>query len=188
VHGIVHEHGGHITVESRPGEGATFQVLFPPVAEPGVAFEARRASPMRRRVRNRLRGHVLVVDDEVAVGEFMAELLTGWGLQVTLQHNAVKARELMSHNAAAFDLILLDQTMPKLTGLELAAELSTTCPQVPVILYTGYSESLSSEQLDRAHVRALVRKPIEPDALLHLLRSHLPAKGNTLKRKTASAS
>ncbi len=177
VHGIVHEHGGHVVVESRPGEGATFRVLFPPVAEASAEVEPPQPPAALRRAPIRLSGHVLVVDDEITVGEFMEELLKGWGLQVTLQHSAIEARELILHSPDAFDLVLLDQTMPKLTGLEFAAELSTTCPDVPVILYTGYSESLSAAELDRARVRGLMRKPVEPDVLLHLLQAHLPAHG-----------
>jgi CheY-like chemotaxis protein len=187
VHGIVHEHGGHVVVESHPGQGATFRVLFPPVTEEDPEIEPLRAPAVRRRTRTTLRGHVLVVDDEETVGQFMNDLLRGWGLQVTVQRSAIEARNLILRDPSAFDLVLLDQTMPKLTGLELAAEISVSCPEVPVILYTGYSESLNSEELDRARVRGLIKKPIEPEMLLHLLRTHLRAAGAALKRNIADA-
>ena len=66
--------------------------------------------------------------------------------------------------------------MPRLTGLELAAQLHAACPDLPVILYTGYSENISPEQLAAAGVRALVKKPIDPPGLLALLRRHMPAR------------
>ena len=187
VHGIVHEHGGHIVVESHPGQGATFRVLFPPVTEEGPEVERLRAPAVRRRTRTTLRGHVLVVDDEETVGQFMNDLLRGWGLQVTVQRSAIEARNLILRDPSVFDLVLLDQTMPKLTGLELAAEISVSCPDIPVILYTGYSESLNSEELDRARVRGLIKKPIEPEMLLDLLRTHLRAAGAGLKQNIADA-
>ena len=188
VHGIVHEHGGHIVVESRPGKGATFRVLFPPVAEAIPEIAPSRPRSVQRRARIKLSGHVLVVDDEETVAAFMHELLQGWGLQVTIRHSAIEARDLILRDPTAFGLILLDQTMPKLTGLEFAAELSARCPEVPVILYSGYSESLSAEELDRAHVRALMRKPIEPDVLLQLLQTHLRVAAVASKKSAAGAS
>jgi PAS domain S-box-containing protein len=188
VHGIVHEHGGHVVVESRPGEGAVFRVLFPPVTEASADVEPARLATAPRRAPVTLNGHVLVVEDEETVGQFMGDLLAGWGLRVTVQRSAIEARELIIRDPRAFDLVLLDQTMPKLTGLELASELSTSCPELPVILYTGYSESLSTEDLDRARVRALVRKPVEADVLLHALQTHLPAFTGALKHNAASAS
>jgi len=142
---------------------------------------------VQRRAPIKLNGRVLVVDDEETVAAFMHELLQGWGLQVTIRHSAIEARELILRDASAFDLIVLDQTMPKLTGLEFAGELSARCPEVPVILYTGYSESLSAAELDRARVRALMRKPIEPDVLLQLLQTHLPATAGASKKSAAGA-
>ena len=128
VHGIVHEHGGHVVVVSRPGHGATFHVLFPAVAESALEIAPSPPRAMQHRAPVKLSGHVLVVDDEETVGAFMHELLQGWGLQVTIRHSAIEARELIISDPSAFDLILLDQTMPKLTGLEFATELSSSFP------------------------------------------------------------
>ena len=118
----------------------------------------------------------MIVDDEEMVGEFMGDLLGNWGLEVTVVDSAQDARDRVLRDPAAFDLVLTDQTMPRLTGLELAAQLHGACPDLPVILYTGYSENISAEQLAAAGVRALVKKPIDPPGLLALLRRHLPAR------------
>jgi CheY-like chemotaxis protein len=103
----------------------------------------------------------------------MGDLLSNWGLQVTVIDSAQEARDIFLRDPAAFDLVLTDQTMPKLTGLELATAVLAVRPDVPVILYTGYSENISSEQVARAGVCAVVKKPIDPPALLAVLRKHL---------------
>jgi CheY-like chemotaxis protein len=117
---------------------------------------------------------VLVVDDEQMVGEFMGDLLTGWGLEVTVSSSAVEARELFARDPGRFDLVLTDQTMPRLTGLELARSLLALRPDAPIVLYTGYSDDLSAEHIHQAGLRALVRKPVDPATLFGVLRSHLP--------------
>src|SRR5690606_3446339 len=83
VHGIVHEHHGHIVVETQPGRGATFRVLLPPL---GPEFargdpDASRKAPTAAQ-RPRLDARVVLVDDESSVLGFMRELLESWGLQV----------------------------------------------------------------------------------------------------------
>jgi CheY-like chemotaxis protein len=174
VHGIVHEHGGHVVVETAVDQGTTFRVLFPPLAQTAaVAPSKPRTKGNGTRQATRLDGRVLVVDDEEMVGEFMGDLLTNWGLQVTVIESAMEARDMFVRDPAAFDLVLTDQTMPRLTGLQLAGALVSVRPDLPVILYTGYSENITSEQVERAGIRAVVKKPIDPPVLLAILRKHL---------------
>jgi CheY-like chemotaxis protein len=176
VHGIVHEYGGHIAVDTAPGKGARFRILFPALAgDKGQVSGPARARAGGRKRAPKLAGRVLVVEDERLVAEFMGELLKTWGLSVTVKTNPVEACELVAHDPDAFDLVITDQTMPKLTGLELACRVAAVRPQLPVILYTGYSEDLKQEELSRCGVRALVRKPLDPALLMDALRTNLPA-------------
>ncbi len=181
VHGIVHEHGGHIVVESQPGRGASFRTLFPTLGEEGAARPARKARAAAAAPRVALAGHVLVVDDEAMVSEFMKELLESWGLAVTAKPNGVAAREAFARTPELYDLVVTDQTMPRVTGLQLARELLEIRPTVPVILYTGYADSLTEAQARAAGVRALIRKPVEPAALLALLQAHLPSGAHAVR-------
>jgi CheY-like chemotaxis protein len=119
----------------------------------------------------------LVVEDERLVAEFMGELLKTWGLDVTVRTNPLEACELVASGPERFDLVITDQTMPKLTGLELACRVIALRPGLPVILYTGYSENLAQKELDRCGVCALVKKPLEPAVLMSALRANLPASG-----------
>jgi PAS domain S-box-containing protein len=174
VHGIVHEHGGHIIVETRPGTGAAFRVLFQPMsqAEGKSGTEMTESSASATEVRQ-LKGRVLVVDDEPAVGEFMGELLESWGLDVTVKPNGAEAEALFAQDPQRFDLVVTDQTMPKMTGTELAQRLMARRPGLPVILYTGYTERLTEEQTSRSGIRALVTKPVDIAAFFGLVRDIL---------------
>jgi PAS domain S-box-containing protein len=177
AHGVVHEHGGHILVDSLLNERTKFRVLLP---EPeGVAPEsplAGRAAGAVAPARSRLAGRVLLADDEQAIREFMADLLGGWGLEVAAFADGAAARDALAAEPGSFDLVITDQTMPRLTGLALAREVARLRPGLPVILYTGYAEDLSAQELQDAGVRELVRKPIEPAQFFPLLAAHLAAR------------
>ena len=179
VHGIVHEHGGHVVVESAPGRGSRFRVLWPALPPdvheasmpPGATAES------ERRPRPALTGSVLVVDDEVAVGEFMRELLETWGLHAMFVPQGQAALELLSRSDASFDAVITDQAMPRMTGIQLARALRDSRIDVPVILYTGYVEGLAQADLQAAGVRAVLGKPVDPEALEAALARVLIAAG-----------
>jgi len=174
VHGIVHDHGGHIIVDTVPGIGTTFRLCFAPVEE-GRAAESPSAPPVKAAApRPQLAGRVLVVDDEEMVGDFMAEMLSNWGLDVTVKRSPIEAEVWYSHDPRRVDLVITDQTMPRLTGVELAQRLTGIRPELPVILYTGFGDAVTDEAMARSGVCALLRKPVDTERLLALLRAHLP--------------
>jgi PAS domain S-box-containing protein len=177
VHGIVHEHGGHVVVDTAPAEGARFRVLFEALPQAAGTPEtaAKGASGGARSSRAPLRGHVLVVDDETSVAGFMRDLLETWGLEVTVAHDGAQARELIGRAPAEYDLVVTDQLMPRVTGVQLARELLILNPRLPILLYTGFSDDLSEVEIKRAGIRALLKKPVDADALYRLLAAHLPA-------------
>jgi PAS domain S-box-containing protein len=176
VHGIVHEYGGHVCVQTAPGAGATFQVLLPPLREgertvPGSPGAAAAAPPGA----HRLEGRVLVVDDDDMVASLLEEMLAGWGLAAKVCRSPLQALQWFEQDPAQFDLVLTDYTMPKMTGVELARQLTQLAPELPVLLYSGYGSDIDPDQAARSGVCALVAKPVEPGQLFALLRDHLPA-------------
>ena len=108
------------------------------------------------------------------VGAFMAELLSGWGLQVDLCIDPREAERRLA-TSAAIDLLLTDQTMPGMTGLALAGRAAALRPGLPVLLYTGFGEGLDATDLTRSGVRTLLRKPVDRAMLRAALREALPA-------------
>jgi PAS domain S-box-containing protein len=172
VHGIVHEHGGHVVYERGRDGGARFRVLLP--ARPGETAQA--SASLRDAAgfpRAALAGRVMVVDDEPAVAGFVGDLLAEWGMSPRVFHDPRAALDALRADPGAVDLVLSDQTMPGMTGLDLAR----ACRDVPnaprVVLYTGYAEKVPRGALDASGVAALVRKPIDPPALFATLRTHL---------------
>jgi CheY-like chemotaxis protein len=161
VHGIVHEHGGHVTVSNRPEGGAEFRMLFPAL-DPGTVLLGPGA-PGTRSTRPGdavLRGRVMLVEDDEQVRGFMSDLLREWGLEVAAYNDPLAAR-LAASEAAAPDVAVLDYTMPHMTGLELARALRARHPALPILLYTGYAEGLRDAELAEAGIRACLAKPVD---------------------------
>ena len=162
VHGIVHEHGGHVVVEAPEEGGTTFRILLPPGAEDRRAEARAEASgPAPRAARPALRGRVLVVDDELSVAESTGELLRTWGLEVDLAPGPEEALLMLGSDPGAYDLVIADQTMPRMNGLQLAGKIARLSPAPPVVLYTGYADNVRRHELEAARVKNLVRKPFE---------------------------
>jgi PAS domain S-box-containing protein len=178
VHGIVHEYGGHIQVDTVLGRGTTLRVWFPAWFPASAADQGQGALPESDAVAadglTALRGRVLLADDESSVREFMDDLLGSWGFSVTVAGNGVEACERFAANPDDFDLVVLDQTMPRMTGLEASEQLLKLRPDVPVVLATGYSEHVTEGRVSAAGIRALVRKPLDISAFRTLLETLLP--------------
>jgi CheY-like chemotaxis protein len=166
VHGIVHEHGGHIVLEAPQEGGTTFRILLPSAAEELRPDELEAADgAARRSAHSPLHGRILVVDDEQSVAEFMSELLRTWGLEVDVAHGAEEALSVLESDSGAYDLVITDQTMPRMSGIQLADRIARLSPAAPVVLYTGYADDVTRDELAAARVKELVRKPVEPSEL-----------------------
>jgi len=161
VHGIVHEYGGHVVVDSKPGEGTAFRVLWP--ASTAVA----RANPVAEKTAKRrkpLAGRVLLVDDEPAVLGSMRETLLHWGLEVDAYAQPEAALAAFEAAPDSFDVVVTDLAMPQLSGLELAARLQAW-RRLPILLVSGYIDERGLAAARELGLRAPLRKPVETDRL-----------------------
>lgn len=157
LHGLVHSAGGHVLVETTPGTGTRFEVLLPkslrretPPATSGPPLHAER----------QFDGRILVVDDEPAVAGFLATLLRNFGGKVEVAADAVEALRLINAAGAPPDLVITDQTMPHMTGIELAATLSSRYPNLPILLCTGYGNAVDESAARAAGIRRVLHKPV----------------------------
>lgn len=174
VHGIVHEYGGHIGVESTPGHGTTFRIFMPAMRQvASSAANEQEKSLTSASLRKQLSGRVALVDDEVSVSEFMQDMLENWGMDVYTFNCSTEAKNFIEANPDAFDLIILDQTMPKLTGIELARHIVAVNPHVPMILYTGLSDEIRDSDIELLNIKTLVKKPVDVDNFYRLAQSVL---------------
>ncbi|HEX7373667.1 MAG TPA: response regulator, partial [Steroidobacteraceae bacterium] len=176
VHGIVHEHGGHVVVESSPGQGARFRVVWPALADSvRVAEGEPDKADAHRSPRPALQGSVLVVDDEETVGEFMRELLETWGLHAACVPRPEAALEIVRRDPHRYDVLITDQSMAKMTGLELARRLRQVRADLPIILYTGQGDGFGGDDPAAMGLSAVMRKPIDPQELSQVLAHCLAA-------------
>jgi CheY-like chemotaxis protein len=162
VHGIVHEHGGHVIVESDWGKGARFRILLPEHAgapRAAMSLDAARVS------RAPLQGRVLLVDDEPSVLAVTRETIQSWGLTVEACLSADAAEQAFQQAHGEFDLLVTDQAMPGVTGMDLAARLRQRRPELPWLLATGFADADTVARARRLGVRAVLTKPVERDVL-----------------------
>jgi PAS domain S-box-containing protein len=172
VHGIMDSHDGVVTVYSQPGEGSIFHLYFP--AHAGVALAAALAEdgPVPRGDGER----ILVVDDEELLTQLGQKTLVELGYIVEVTTRPAAALAMVRAAPQRFALVLTDQAMPGMTGIILASQLRKIRRDLPIILMTGYSVSLTSEVLEAAGVRQLLLKPINLHALATAVHSALAAK------------
>lgn len=155
VHGIVAGHGGAITASSESGKGSTFTVYLP-------RFVDAHSRDSRDGDDSIPRGHerILFIDDEEDLAAIGDEMLTDLGYRVTVKTQAREALAFFRLDPFQFDLVITDQTMPAITGEELAKEILATRADTPIVMCTGFSDLIDADSAEVAGIKAFAIKPL----------------------------
>lgn len=155
VHGIVKGHGGYLSVYSEPGQGTSFSLYFP------VCCDAEGQSPkiMDARIPHGSE-RILLVDDEEDVLKMLTEMSEHLGYRVMAVSDSTEAYALFCSTPEEFDLVVTDQTMPGLTGTVLAQKILALKPEMPIIICTGFSETLTDGKARELGLAGYIMKPV----------------------------
>jgi CheY-like chemotaxis protein len=168
VRSIVHEHHGTVRASSELGQGSSFEVFIPALEQDELRNQERSV------VRHWGNGErVLLVDDESSLCEASRAMLDGSGYRVSAYTDPALALEAFARAPHDVDIAITDQTMPQMTGTELARRLHAVRPDLPVVLMSGLSSNVELAELRSVGVRAFVPKPFKPSELAATVRRML---------------
>ncbi len=155
VHSIVKNYGGFVSFSSQLGKGTVLRVNLPEFAG-DVPLPDNGPPEMPALGTER----ILFIDDEMMLAEMFPLMLEHLGYQVTTRTSSLEALALFKNGPEAFDLVITDQTMPGLTGVDIAREMLQIRPELPIILCTGYSSTVSAEKARTLGIKGFVQKPL----------------------------
>jgi len=165
VQGIIRGHRGGVHVTSAEEEGSTFRVMLPaaPAMDDTLKLEQPKTRPWQAD------GVVLVVDDDPVVRRVMRRMLEGIGFEVRTAESGPEAIDIYRERGEAIDLVIMDQTMPEMSGVEAFLEIRTLDPSARVMLSSGYAEEELSQHLEGQGWSGFLAKPYEQDELVEKL-------------------
>jgi signal transduction histidine kinase len=166
VHGILQSHEAACAIRSAPGAGTRFTIYLPLSETVELPEAAPPASPPPRGPER-----VLLVDDETDIADMMSIGLDRLGYDVAALNDPAEALEAISEAPHAWDIVVTDQLMPGIQGLELARRIKQIRPDLPIILCTGFSDETVGRLAREAGIHGVLQKPVEPSQLAGMIRS-----------------
>jgi PAS domain S-box-containing protein len=173
---IVDDHDGVLTVHTRPDKGTRVEIFFPVAGAEKKPASSEEQAPARAvsKTRSQRSGKtIMLVDDEKAIRQIYEEFLTGHGYEVALFENGAAALNAFEADPSGVDLVITDMTMPELTGDKLSEKILKVRPDMPIILWCGFSEDISEDMAIGMGIKEYIQKPVSPRNLLQIIRKIL---------------
>jgi PAS domain S-box-containing protein len=165
VHGIITDLGGVILVESSINKGSTFEIYLPVSQQEQEDMDDLNEEPTQGTGES-----ILLVDDEEAIINFTKAILNQLGYKVKGICSSIDALSYFRSVPDEIDLVITDQTMPGITGSQLATEILKIRPDLPIILMTGYSETITAEEAVAQGIKEYLDKPFTKNILAGAIR------------------
>ena len=161
IHGIVEMMEGQISVTSKPGKGTTFRILFP------VTSTVREEAAPKPAGKSNIVSHsILLIDDEDGIRDAAQSVLASMGHLVDSASDGKQALQLFKANPGKYDLIFTDQSMPKMSGVELTKAIRNTKSDIPIILSTGQLGVADEKEFKDIGITAFIQKPWTANELI----------------------
>lgn len=173
VHRVIQSYKGDIIVSSKANQGTEFRIFLPVIAKEIIALE--KDFP-RKEVRGE--GHILFLDDEIAIVQTNRILLESKGFKVSDFITSREAFDAFRKSPDSFDIILTDMTMPEMDGVRFTAEIRKISKKIPIVLCTGYSELVNEHNIEEFGINALLLKPTYLPDLVEKITELLNKKNN----------
>ncbi len=170
VQGIVIKNNAHLLLETGPNQGTSFRLLFPFADAEAITPPSPLSTPAAPLIK---RWRVWTVEDQVSLAAYYQELLQDQGYLVTVFTDPTEALRAFRLDPTSVDLVITDQTMPHLSGGELACAMLAERPELPIVLVTGYSERINADEAKRLGIRCYLNKPVDGKELLSILAAEL---------------
>ena len=167
VHGIINNYGGAIVVDSTPGKGTTFMIYLPKYGADLLESDKSEKKPIKGDE------YILFVDDEPEITFMGKKMLENLGYKVSITSNSISALEEFKKDPDRYSLLVTDQSMPNISGTELAIMMKKIRPGLRVIIITGYADNLSEEVLSQCGISEVILKPMILDDFSKVIRKVL---------------
>jgi len=168
VHGIVKKYRGNIFVERNPDKGTVFKVFLPVTSEIDTVVVKTQVQKPKNGNEN-----ILFVDDEYFIVQLGIKCLEKFGYSVTGVQDSQQALKLFKSDCEKYDLVITDMSMPVMVGTELAEQILQIRPEMPIIICSGFNDTLDREKIEELNIRAFIKKPILIEDLTRKVRAVL---------------
>jgi signal transduction histidine kinase/ActR/RegA family two-component response regulator len=164
VHGIINNYGGAIVVESTPDKGTTFMIYLPKYGADTLESDKSDIKPLKGDEQ------ILFVDDEPEITFMGKKMLENLGYKVSISSSSISALEEFKKDPDRYSLLVTDQSMPDISGAELAVLMKEIQPSLKIIIITGYADNLSDEDLSKSGISEVILKPMILDDFSKVIR------------------